>query len=237
MKKSCSLSTLSVVAAGLAATLNFEMPASGESLVTNRPADVIKLPKWRQDSKISVESALRRRRSVREFSKATLMLTEVSQLLWAAQGITSPEGKRTAPSAGALYPLEVFVVAGKVDGLSAGVYRYRPQGQDLIRVAEGDQRARLASAALDQDWLKDAPATIVIAAIYERTAWKYKQRAGRYVHIEAGHAAQNVQLQAVALDLGSVIVGAFDDEQVKRALALAENEQPLCVLPIGRPRP
>lgn len=212
------------------------MVAAGEPIVTNKPTGVIKMPEPRQDSKTSLESALRHRRSTREFSKAALTLAEVSQLLWAAQGITNPEGKRTAPSAGALYPLEVFVVAGNVDGLPAGVYRYRPHGHVLTHVAEGDRRARLASAALEQDWLKDAPATIVIAAIYERTARRYKQRAERYVHIEAGHASQNVQLQAAALDLGTVIMGAFDDDQVKRVLAFADNEQPLCLLPIGKRR-
>jgi SagB-type dehydrogenase family enzyme len=213
-----------------------ESLAAGEPLATNQPAVMIKLPQPRPDSKTSVESALRHRRSSREFRNTPLTLAEVSQLLWAAQGITSPDGKRTAPSAGALYPLEVFVVAGSVDGLPAGVYRYRSQGHDLARVAEGDRRAKLASAALEQTWLHDAPAIIVITGVYERTAKKYKQRAERYVHLEAGHASQNVQLQAVTLDLGTVIVGAFDDDQVKRVLGLTGDEQPLCLLPVGRSR-
>ena len=205
-------------------------------LVSGNPAGVIKLPEPRQDSKTSVESALRRRRSVREFRKEALTLAEVSQLLWAAQGITDPEGKRTAPSAGALYPLEVFLVAGGQDELPAGVYKYRPRGHDLIPVVQGDQRAKLAAAALEQDWLNDAPVTIAIAAVYERTARKYKQRAERYVHMEVGQAAQNVHLQAVALELGTVVVGAFDDAEVKRVLALAVNEEPLCLMPVGKPR-
>jgi len=205
-------------------------------LVSGNPAGVIKLPAPRQDSKTSVESALRRRRSVREFRKEALTLAEVSQLLWAAQGITDPEGKRTAPSAGALYPLEVFLVAGGQDELPAGVYRYRPQGHDLIPVVEGDQRAKLAAAALEQDWLNDAPVTIAIAAVYERTARKYKQRAERYVLMEVGHVAQNLHLQAVALELGTVVVGAFDDAEVKRVLTLAVNEEPLCLMPVGKPR-
>jgi len=121
--------------------------------------------------------------------------------------------------------------------LPAGLYRYRPQGHALIRVAEGDKRAKLAAAALDQDWLADAPVTIAIAAVYERTARKYRQRAERYVHMEVGHAAQNVHLQAVALDLGTVVVGAFDDADVKRVLTLADNEQPLCLMPVGKPGP
>ena len=209
---------------------------AGKPLVSGNSAGVIKLPEPRQDSGISVESALRRRRSVREFRKESLTLAEVSQLLWAAQGITDPEGKRTAPSAGALYPLEVFLVAGGQDELPAGVYRYRPQGHDLIPVVQGDRRAKLAAAALEQDWLNDAPVTIVIAAVYERTVRKYKQRAERYLHMEVGHVAQNVHLQAVALELGTVVVGAFDDAEVKRVLTLAANEEPLCLMPVGKPR-
>jgi SagB-type dehydrogenase family enzyme len=205
-------------------------------LFSGNLAGVIKLPEPRPDGTISVESALRRRRSVREFGKGALTLAEISQLLWAAQGITGPEGQRTAPSAGALYPLEVFLVACDQDQSPAGVYRYRPQGHDLIPVVRGDQRAKLAGAALEQDRLKEAPVTIVIAAVYERTARKYKQRAERYLHMEVGHAAQNVHLQAVALDLGTVVVGAFDDAEVKRVLTLAVNEQPLCLMPVGKPR-
>ena len=198
---------------------------------------VILLPAPRQKSETSIEAALWRRRSVRELRGEALTLAEVSQLLWATQGITNPEGRRTAPSAGATYPLEVFLVAGKEGSMPAGVYRYRPRQHDLVCLAEGDRRTKLAAAALDQDWLNDAPVTIAIAAVYERTARKYRQRAERYVHMEVGHAAQNVHLQAVALGLGTVVVGAFDDAAVKRVLNLADNEQPLCLLPLGKPRP
>jgi len=209
---------------------------AGKPLTRGNPANVIKLPEPRRDSETSVESALRRRRSVREFRKEGITLAEISQLLWAAQGITNPEGRRTAPSAGALYPLEVFLVAGGQDELPAGVYRYRPQGHGLSPVVQGDQRAKLAAAALEQDWLNDAPITIVIAAVYERTAREYTQRAERYVRAEVGHAAENVHLQAVALDLGTVVVGAFNDAEVKRVLTLAANEEPLCLMPVGKPR-
>jgi len=207
-----------------------------EPLVGGGLAGAIKLPAPRHDSNTSVESAMRQRRSVREFQGEALSLQEISQLLWATQGITDPDGKRTAPSAGATYPLEVFLVAGKEGGLPAGLYRYRPREHDLVCDAEGDRRAKLATAALEQEWLADAPVTIVIAAVYERTARKYRQRAERYVHIEVGHAAQNVHLQAVALALGTVVVGAFDDAEVKRVLSLAANEQPLCLMPVGKPR-
>ena len=158
-------------------------------------------------------------------------------MLWAAQGIIDPEGKRTAPSAGALYPLEVFLVVGTASDLPAGVYRYRPQAHELVCIAEGDRRAKLAAAALEQEWLAEAPVTIAFAAVYERTARKYRQRAERYVHMEVGHAAQNVHLQAAALALGTVVVGAFADADVKQVLALADNEQPVCLMPVGRPRP
>ena len=183
-----------------------------------------------------MEAALGRRRSVREFKREALTLSEVSQLLWAAQGTIDAEGRRTVPSAGALYPLEVLLVAGKESALPAGVYRYLPQDHELVRVAEGDIRTKLAAAALEQDWLSDAPVTIVVTAVYARTARRYKQRAERYVHMEVGHAAQNVHLQAVALDLGTVVVGAFDDAQVKRVLGLAGNEDPVCLMPVGKPR-
>ena len=209
---------------------------AGEPFVSSNLGGVIKLPEPRRDSKISLEAALGRRQSVREFNREALTLAEVSQLLWAAQGITDSEGRRTVPSAGALYPLEVLLVTGKEGALPAGVYRYRPQGHDLVRLAEGDMRTRLAAAALEQEWLSDAPVTIVIAAVYARTANKYRQRAERYVHMEVGHAAQNVHLQAVALNLGTVVVGAFDDAQVKRVLSLAANEDPLCLMPVGKPR-
>jgi SagB-type dehydrogenase family enzyme len=194
----------------------------------------ILLPEPHLDSGTSVESALRRRRSLRDFAGTPLDLAELSQLLWAAQGITGPEGKRAAPSAGALYPLQVFVVAGVVIGLSAGVYRYRPHEHDLLPVAHGDRRAGLAAAALEQDWLAKAPLVLVLAAYEERTVLKYKGRAERYVHIEVGNTAENVHLQAIALDLGTVVVGAFDDAEVKRVLSLASNEKPLCLMPIGR---
>ncbi len=198
-------------------------------------SSLVQLPEPRLESGTSVESALHGRRSVREFTEQPLDLAAASQLLWAAQGITDPEGKRTAPSAGALYPLEVFVVAGKVNGLPAGVYRYRPHGHGLLSVAQGDTRANLAAVALEQDWLASAPMTIVLAAVEERTLGRYKGRAERYVQIEVGHAAENVHLQAIALGLGTVVVGAFDDAEVKRVLSLRPNEQPVCLMPVGRP--
>jgi SagB-type dehydrogenase family enzyme len=165
------------------------------------------------------------------------MLADVGQVLWAAQGITNDRGYRTTPSAGALYPLEVYVVAGSVVDLEAGVYRYRPDGHLLVRIGGGDRRADLQAAAVDQASVGDAPATLVIAAVPERTTAKYGERGTRYVAMEAGHAAENVYLQAAALNLGTVAIGAFDDDRVEEILMLPKNATPLYLMPVGRPVP
>lgn len=196
---------------------------------------VIKLPLPKYDSETSVEKALLERRSVRSYKDEPLTLSEVSQLLWAAQGITEKEyGLRTAPSAGALYPLEVYVVTGNVNDLPVGVYKYKPQNHELMKVTEGDKRIELYHASLSQDPIKNAPVTFVFTGVYERTTGKYGERGVRYVHIEVGHAAQNVYLQATSLDLGNVVIGAFDDSQVKKALGIPEEEEPLYVVPVGK---
>ncbi|MEM2929538.1 MAG: SagB/ThcOx family dehydrogenase [Thermoproteota archaeon] len=194
----------------------------------------LRLPEPRYESEVSVEEALLKRRSVREYARGSLTLQEVSQLLWAAQGVTDPQGLRTAPSAGALYPLEVYLVVGSVEGLAPGVYKYVPDGHEIIMVLDGDKRARLTDAALGQAWVGKAAVDIVITAVYERTTGKYGERGIRYVHLEAGHAAQNICLQATAMDLGVVTVGAFYDEQVKTVLSLPDEEQPLYIITIGR---
>jgi len=188
------------------------------------------LPAPRPKGTLTLEEALVQRRSVREFSTAQLTPAELGQLLWAAQGVTSPHGFRTAPSAGALYPLEVYAVTRE------GAYRYEPQAHRLILHLRGDLRAALYEAALRQDPVLNASAVIVIAAVYARTAQKYgEERSPRYVHLEAGHAAQNVLLQAVALDLGAVPIGAFSDEQVRQVLELPSDQQPLYLIAVGHP--
>lgn len=181
-----------------------------------------------------LEGLLQQRRSVRTFSKAPLSLDMLGQLLWAAQGITHPQGLRTAPSAGALYPLELYVVAGEVEGLPSAVYRYLPEGHRLVKTAADDHRQALARAALYQTWLGDAAAIIVFTAIYERTTRKYGDRGERYVHMEVGHAAQNLFLQAEALALGTVVVGAFRDGKVSKVLGLPDDTQPMILMPVGR---
>lgn len=179
--------------------------------------------------------AIRERRSVRAYEPGPITLQQLSQLLWATQGITDERrGLRTAPSAGATYPLETFVIAGEVEGVKPGVYRYDPEAHRLTAVLEGDVRTEMARAALGQGFVAEAPLTVLIAAVYERTERRYGQRAERYVHMEVGHAAQNLHLQAVALGLGSVPVGAFDDAHVAEIAGLAEDEAPLYLIPVGR---
>jgi len=195
----------------------------------------ITLPEPRQDGEMSVEAALLQRHSVREYSSDPVTLAELSQLLWAAQGITHSRDMRTAPSAGALYPLELYVVAGRVDGLERGLYRYRIGHHDLLEVSREDLQDELTAAALGQDCVADAAVLIVVAGVVERTAVKYGERALRYVHMEVGAVAQNVYLQAAALGLGTVYVGAFRDAQVKQVLQMAEEEDPFAILPVGRP--
>lgn len=194
----------------------------------------IDLPDPSITSELSVEEALARRRSVRDFKKESLSLRELGQLLWAAQGITSPGGKRTAPSAGALYPIELFVVAGEVEKLTASVYQYQPHNHKLRRVKTEDVRRQLAALAVRQDWIAEAPAVLVIAGVYERTTSKYGERGERYVHMEVGYVSQNIYLQAETLGLGTCAVGAFQDGKVRELLDLRRRERPLLLMPVGR---
>jgi len=193
-------------------------------------------PQPRRSGPWSVEGALAERRSVREYTGEALARADLGQLLWAAQGITGAEGLRTAPSAGALYPLEVYVAVGAVEDLPSGVYRYEPGRHALALVAAGDRRAELARAALGQECIAEGAAVIALAAVYRRTTGKYGERGIRYVHMEVGHAAQNVYLQAVALGLGAVVVGAFEDRDVKKVMHMGSHEEPVCLMPVGRAR-
>ncbi len=177
----------------------------------------------------SLEEAIAERRSVRELVDRPLSDAQIGQLLWSAQGITGSRGRRAAPSAGATYPLEVYVAT------AAGVTRYEIADHALSDHLDDDRRSALAAAALGQEWIADAGAVVVLTGVVERTADRYDDRAERYVLLEAGHAAQNVLLQATALDLVGVPVGAFDDEDVRQVLALPTDEQPLYLLPIGFP--
>jgi SagB-type dehydrogenase family enzyme len=204
--------------------------------MNDRKKDVIvKLPEPRLESAFSIEKALHLRRSVRVFATDTIGLSDVSQLLWAAQGITAASGERTAPSAGATYPLEMYAAAGRVNGLAAGLYRYRAPENDLVRTLEGDILYDLSTAAVGQGSVYMAAAVFVITAVHERTTLVYGRRGIRYVDNEVGHAAENLFLQAVALGLGSVAVGAFDDEAVSKVLRLPAVHRPMYLLPVGKP--
>lgn len=199
------------------------------------PENTVSFPEPERHGETPVERALAQRRSVRRFLEQSLTLEQLGQLLWAAQGLTDSRGFRTAPSAGALYPLEVLVLAGDVAGVPEGVYRYHPGTHSMVRETEGDHRQALAAAALEQAWVAEGAAVLVIAAEYSRTTKKYGIRGERYAHIEVGHVAQNVYLQAQALDLGTAIVGAFRDAEVKQVLQLGEGIHPLAIMPVGRP--
>lgn len=188
------------------------------------------LPAPNLQGEMSLEEAIANRRSVREFTDEPLSFNEISQLLWAAQGTTDPRGLRSAPSAGALYPLELYVATAE------GAYHYLPRGHALQVVWEEDRRPDLWEAGLKQSALQEAAAILVVTAVYQRTEAKYGERAERYVKLEAGHAAQNILLQAVALELGAVPIGAFYDDQVQAALALPGDHLPLYLIPVGHPQ-
>jgi len=212
-------------------TLDEDAPKSEAKLKAKHP-DVVPLPRPGKTGPLSVEEAITRRRSVRKFRDAPVLLTEVSQLLWAAQGITGEDGvRRAAPSAGAKYPMEIFVVAGKVDDLAPGVYRYLPETHSLARVRRGDRRSELCDEALSQEWVEQAALNIVITGVYERTMEKYGERGIRYVHIEVGAVAENIYLQAETMGLGTTFVGAFSDEGVKKLLRI--DAEPLGIMPVG----
>ncbi len=203
-------------------------------MIPQQSAQVVPLPEPDREGQVSVEAVLCDRKSVREYSAEPLTIAELSQLLWAAQGVTQPRGRRTAPSAGATYPIELYVVAGAVQGLEPGLYKYRVGRHELAQRSGDDVRTPLAVAALGQDWIETAPAVIVIAGVIDRTAARYGQRAVRYVHMEVGAVAENLYLQAAALGLGTVFVGAFSDTRVKGVLKLPEDEDPFAIMPVGR---
>ena len=207
---------------------------------------IIKLPSSQLKGKVTLEETIARRRSVRSYRREPLALSQLSQILWSAQGVTGSRGFRAAPSAGATYPLEIFVVVGTqaviageskqpAQELQAGVYHYEVDSHSLSLHKTTDLRPNLAGATLDQGFIIDAPVAIVICALYHRTSYRYGRRGERYVHIEVGHVGENIHLQAVALGLATVEVGAFRDEEVREVLGLEEQIKPLYVMPVGKP--
>jgi SagB-type dehydrogenase family enzyme len=194
----------------------------------------IQLPAPKLKGRMSIEEAIAARRSKRAYRADPVKLAEAGQLLWAAQGITDPvERKRAAPSAGALYALETYLVATKVEGLAPGVYKYRPEEHDLVLQGAGNVRRELA-ASIDQDCVRFSACVLVFAGVYERTTVRFGERGIRYVYMEAAHAAENVQLQATALHLGSVMVGSFKADEIRRILGLPEGEEPVYLVALGK---
>lgn len=215
-------------------SFRFFLTGGARDLPGNAHTAEIMLPSPAHDSGFSLERAIYERLSHRGFIERPLTLAEVGQLLWAACGIGIDGvtgASRTVPSAGATHPLEVYLVAGEVDGLAPGVYRYNLVGHSLFRVAADDRRQGLAAAALNQHFVAMAPVSIVLAADYGRTTIRYGERGVRYVHMEVGHSTQNIYLQCSPLGLGAVAVGAFDDAKVKALLEI--GEEPLMIIPVG----
>jgi SagB-type dehydrogenase family enzyme len=195
---------------------------------------VYKLPSPNTAGSVPLETTLHKRRSTRNFKDQQMSLENLAQLLWSAQGVTDKRGFRTAPSAGALYPLEIYAIVGNVEFLTGGIYHYSSNDQTLTLIEEGDYRETLCRASLRQDVIRHAPAVLIITGIGEKTTRKYGERGIRYMLMEAGHAAQNICLQAVALGLGSVTIGAFTDIDVAKILKVGNNENPLYIIPVGK---
>jgi SagB-type dehydrogenase family enzyme len=224
--------SLMILCAGLICFFSVKKSAPGAQEKSPFKGVAMKLPAPKQESQTSVEQALLKRRSVREYEEDSLSLEQISQLLWAAQGISIKWGGRTSPSAGALYPLEIYLVVGKVQGLKPRLYHYEPEKHSIVMKKDGDLRRELTKASLNQEEILNAPATLVITAIYERTMKKYEQRGVQYVHMEVGFAGENVYLQCESLGLGTVFIGAFEDEEVKKVLGI--SEEPLGMMPVGK---
>lgn len=194
--------------------------------------ETIKLPEPPRDTPLF--KLLQSRRSIRRFKKEPLGIGELSRLLWATYGLVDKR-RHVVPSAGATYPVEIFVFVKNIEGLKPGIYRYRNQEHSLELIKEGDYSRELSTACLDQAWVRDAPLNIVITALHEKTTGWYGRRGFRYIDMEAGHIGQNIYLAATEMNLGTVAVGAFDDEEISRLIGLGEEYLVLYVFPVGRP--
>ena len=232
--------TFSACAAVSQAT-SIEAPVHESNSEVSRAPSAYILPSYITDGGMSVEKALANRRSRRNFQNKAISTNQLSQILWAAYGITLPVpdvpnlrgGLRTTPSAGALYPLEIYVIVGNVEGMEPGVYRYVSEEHKLVRVVDGDVRNELADAALGQRMVREAPVSVFYSAVFSRMTGRYGERGILYAYIELGHSAQNVYLQAEALGLGTVAIGAFDDDRIRQILNLPDDEEPVYLMPIG----
>ncbi|MCD4783570.1 MAG: SagB/ThcOx family dehydrogenase [Candidatus Eremiobacteraeota bacterium] len=206
-----------------------DKPGEVYQLSDLREGQALSLPSALKKGKISLEEALWGRKSVRNFSIDKLDPDQIGQILWSAQGINRPGSRfKACPSAGATYPLTAYAVTAD------GIFEYIPEGHRIRKIADGDHRKSLSQAALGQGWVASAPLSVVITAVYGRTTGRYGDRGVMYVHMEAGHAAQNIHLQAVALGLGSVPVGAFSDDKVAKVMGCDRDEVPLYIIPVGK---
>jgi SagB-type dehydrogenase family enzyme len=219
------------------------IPEIFRSPPTSQPEKIVEeitsLPEPNLKGAKSLEEAILERRSTRDYQDKGLNLDQVSQILWAGQGITDESsGFRSAPSAGALYPLDLYLVVGEngVKELTAGVYHFIPQGHKLEKISSGDLRTKVMEASLNQVFIAQAPIVLIITGEYERTTKKYGERGKQYVHLEAGHVGQNIYLQVESLGLGTVTVGAFDGEEIIKILNLPQAHKPFYVMPIGYPK-
>lgn len=190
-----------------------------------------KLPLPNYKGKVSLEETIFKRRSIRKFKPVQLSSQQISQLLWSAYGVTDDKNMfKTVPSAGATYPLEIYYLD------STGIYHYIPEEHSVELIVSGDFRKDLVKSALNQNFIYEAAVNILICAVYDRTVIYYGERGYRYVYMEAGHSAQNVCLQAVALGLDSVCVGAFVDNEVKKIFKLPKDVEPLYIISVGLKR-
>jgi len=201
-----------------------------------QPAATVRLPEPRRQGAMAFEAALAARHSTRALSRDSLDLADVGQLLWAAQGVNRPDGHRTAPAAGGIYALEMYVVAARVRDLPAGVYHYRQAGHLLEAVSSGDRLRAITDSATHQAWQADAALAVIFASDYQRLAGRFRDRAERYAAMEVGFAAQNLYLEAAALGLGTTFAGSFQDSTMARLVGLPESLKPMGIMPIGRPR-
>ncbi len=194
--------------------------------------EAIKLPE--PDKSTPLFQLFIKRKSVRKFKKEPLKIEELSRILWATYGLVERK-RRVVPSAGATYPVEVFVFIKNVEGVKPGVYKYNDQDNSLVPIKEGDHSRELAHACLDQSWVREAPVNIVITAAYEKTTNWYGERGFRYIYMEAGHIGQNIYLASTEMGLGTVAIGAFSDKEVAELLGLGKNYMVLYIFPVGRP--
>jgi len=202
-------------------------------------APKVKLPGPAGTGGMPVWEAVGRRRSVRDFRRSPVSAADLSQLLWASQGVTKVMGEyalRSAPSAGALYPIETYLSVQMIEEIEPGIYHYGVRKHELELLRPGDFRAEVAEAALDQGFLAEAAIVLAWTAVFARSKWKYKERAYRYVYLDAGHIAQNVALAAVALGLGSCQIAALYDDEVNAILGVGGKEESIVYMTaLGRP--